>query len=327
MCKEYLKTFGEVEIKDIEFGENGLVPVVVQDFVTNKVLMIAYANKEAINRTLETGYGYFWSRSRKKLWMKGETSGNRLKVVQIRVDCDNDTILYKVDPCGPTCHTGNVTCFFREIRQSQTLKKKYDEEIVSEITSYHEKAKIIRRRWVKDGSRKVYEFILNRITEHVPPPSPRTMSWIASEINDRTSDEIDKVVVPEALGLPIATLVAQIKGKPMAIVRKRPFGTNDYLLDKVEYSSGYEKGKYYIYGVKAGERILIIDDTISTGGTLISLIDTFQKQGVKIIDVACIMEKEMYKGKQKVLDKFGIQVKTLIKIKKKGNKVHCSIEQ
>ncbi len=87
------------------------------------------------------------------------------------------------------------------------------------------------------------------------------------------------------------------------------------------------KEVYYIYGVKAGERILIIDDTISTGGTLISLIDTFQKHGVKIIDVACIMEKEMYKGKQQVLDKFGIQVKTLIKVKKKGEKMYCSIER
>jgi phosphoribosyl-AMP cyclohydrolase len=322
-----MNKYEAVEIKDIKFGENSLVPVVVQDFVTNRVLMIAYANKRAIIRTLETGYGHFWSRSRKKLWMKGETSGNCLKVVQIRVDCDNDTILYIVDPRGPTCHTGNVTCFFREIKESPSLKKKYDAEIISEITSYFEKAKIIKRRWVKDGSRKIYDFRLSSIAEHIPPPSPRTLSWIANEINDRTSDEIDKVVILEALGLPIGILIAQIKGKPLAIIRKKPFGTNDYLLDKVEYSSGYEKGIYYIYGVKKGERILIIDDMISTGGTLISLIDSLQKKGVKIVDVACIMEKESYMGKQKVQEKFGIEVKTLIKVKKKGNKRYCSFEQ
>jgi len=320
-----MKTKEIVGIEDLKFNKDNLVPVVVQDFVTERVLMTAYANKEAINKTLETGKGHFWSRSRRKLWMKGETSGNCLKVIQIRIDCDNDTVLYLVEPNGPTCHTGNISCFIKELQGSQSLRKKYDADIVSEITSYYEKAKIVRRRWVKDGSRKTYEFILNRITEHVPPPSPRTLSWIANEIDDSTSDEVDKVVVPEALGLPIGTLIAQMKGKPMAIVRKRPFGTDEYLLDKVEYSSGYEKGKYYIYGVKTGERILIVDDTISTGGTLISLINIFLKHDVKVVDVACIMEKEMYRGKQKVQQKFGIQVKTLVKVRKNGKKMYCTL--
>jgi phosphoribosyl-AMP cyclohydrolase/adenine/guanine phosphoribosyltransferase-like PRPP-binding protein len=322
-----MKTKRIVRIEDLKFNKDNLVPVIVQDFVTERVLMTAYANKEAINKTLETGKGYFWSRSRNKLWMKGETSGNFLNMVQIRIDCDNDTVLYLVEPHGPTCHTGNVSCFINELQGSQILRNKYDADIISEITSYYGKSKVVKRHWVKGNSRKIYEFILNRITDHVPPPSPRTLSWIANEINNNTSDEFDKIVVPEVLGLPIGTLIAQMKGKPIAIVRKRTFGTDNYLLDKVEYSSGYEKGKYYIYGVKPGERILIVDDTISTGGTLISLINTFHKHDVKVVDVVCIIETEMYKGKQKVQQKFGIQVKTIIKVRKKGKKMYCTVER
>ncbi|MEM1928012.1 MAG: phosphoribosyl-AMP cyclohydrolase [Acidilobaceae archaeon] len=94
----------------------GIVPVVVQDYRTKDVLMLAYANREAIERTVATGLAHFWSRSRKRLWLKGETSGNIMKVVEIRIDCDNDAILYLVEATGPACHTGNKTCFFRGLR-------------------------------------------------------------------------------------------------------------------------------------------------------------------------------------------------------------------
>jgi len=99
----------------LKFDEKGLIPVVVQDVNTKEVLMLAYANEEAIRKTLETGYAHYWSRSRKKLWMKGETSGNVQKVVEIRVDCDNDAILYLVEQKGVACHTGNYTCFYRKL--------------------------------------------------------------------------------------------------------------------------------------------------------------------------------------------------------------------
>ncbi len=100
----------------IRFDEKGLVPVIVQDVKTKEVLMLAYANEEAIRKTFETGYAHFWSRSRKKLWMKGETSGNVQKVVEIRIDCDNDAILYLVEQKGVACHTGNYSCFYRTLR-------------------------------------------------------------------------------------------------------------------------------------------------------------------------------------------------------------------
>lgn len=105
----------DIELIDFEKGD-GLVPVVVQDYTTRDVLMLAYANKEAAQKTIETGYGHYWSRSRKKLWKKGETSGHFQKVNDVRVDCDQDTLLYLVDQTGVACHTGEKTCFYRQLK-------------------------------------------------------------------------------------------------------------------------------------------------------------------------------------------------------------------
>ena len=91
--------------------ERPLTPVVVQDVSTGRVLMLAYADEEAIRRTRETGEAWFWSRSRKKLWHKGATSGNTMAVEEIRDDCDGDALLYRVRPNGPACHTGTESCF------------------------------------------------------------------------------------------------------------------------------------------------------------------------------------------------------------------------
>jgi phosphoribosyl-ATP pyrophosphohydrolase/phosphoribosyl-AMP cyclohydrolase len=95
----------------IAFDASGLVPVVVQDHASGDVLMVAYANAEALARTAETGLAHFWSRSRQALWRKGETSGHELRVRELRADCDRDAVLIVVDPVGPTCHTGTRTCF------------------------------------------------------------------------------------------------------------------------------------------------------------------------------------------------------------------------
>ncbi|MEM3404397.1 MAG: phosphoribosyl-AMP cyclohydrolase [Nitrososphaeria archaeon] len=320
-----MKIVSETSLEDLKFNEYGLAPVVVQDYVTREVLMFAYANKEAITKTAETGFAHFWSRSRKKLWLKGETSGNLLEIAEVRIDCDYDTILYIVEPYGPTCHTGMKSCFHNKFRNTCMVENKYEQEVVSEIISYYEKAKIIKRKWVKDPTKRTYEFILNGITEHVPPPNPRVITWIANKINSITSDDIDKVVVPESLGIPIGTLVSQIKGKPMTIVRKRPFYSDEYLLEKVKYASGYEKGVYYIYGVKKNDNILIIDDTISTGGTLEALLESFIKNGVRVVDVACIMDKVFYHGSEKIESKFGIKVKSLIKVDKTMNVIKCTL--
>ncbi len=97
---------------NIDFDKgNGLVPAIIQDAETKNVLMLGYMNREALDKTLETKKVTFWSRSRNQLWTKGETSGNFLDLIDIKSDCDNDTLLVKVHPHGPTCHTGTDTCW------------------------------------------------------------------------------------------------------------------------------------------------------------------------------------------------------------------------
>ena len=99
----------------LTFDERGLVPAIVQNAATGEVLMLAYMNAESVAKTIETGETWFWSRSRSALWHKGETSGNTQRVVSIEIDCDGDTLLIRVEPRGPACHTGKPTCFFRSL--------------------------------------------------------------------------------------------------------------------------------------------------------------------------------------------------------------------
>ena len=101
----------------LQFDENGLIPVVVQDASSGEVLMLAYMNAESLRRTLESGQAWFWSRSRQELWHKGATSGNFLNVKAILKDCDEDALVLKVEPEGPACHTGNRSCFFRTLEE------------------------------------------------------------------------------------------------------------------------------------------------------------------------------------------------------------------
>ena len=106
----------EEVLKKLDFKKgNGLIPVVVQDAASKEVLMVAYANEEALEKTLSMGYAHYWSRSRKKLWMKGETSGHTQKIKRVVADCDFDTLLYVVEQKGPACHTGKYTCFHNEV--------------------------------------------------------------------------------------------------------------------------------------------------------------------------------------------------------------------
>ena len=104
-------------IESLKFDANGLIPAVVQDADTDQVLMLAYMNAESLRLTLETKETYFWSRSRQELWHKGATSGNIQKVIEVNVDCDADTLLIRVHPAGPACHTGETSCFYRSMKE------------------------------------------------------------------------------------------------------------------------------------------------------------------------------------------------------------------
>lgn len=105
---------------ELKFDEKGLIPAIIQDVENGEVLMLGYMNAESLRRTIESGRTWFWSRSRQEFWCKGETSGNRQYVREVRYDCDADTLLVKVHQVGPACHTGERSCFYRLIEEART---------------------------------------------------------------------------------------------------------------------------------------------------------------------------------------------------------------
>ena len=112
-----------IKIEELKFDENGLIPAIVVDSITKKVLTLAYMNAESLKITMEKGLTCFYSRSRKKLWLKGETSGNFQRVVSITADCDKDALTVVVEKDGPACHTGEDSCFFNPVYESEELQE------------------------------------------------------------------------------------------------------------------------------------------------------------------------------------------------------------
>lgn len=108
---------------DPKWDANGLITGVVTDAQTGELLMVAHLNAEALALTQSTGFAHFWSRSRRRLWKKGEESGNTLRVVELRIDCDQDALWVKAEPKGPTCHTGAKSCFYRAVEKGGLMKK------------------------------------------------------------------------------------------------------------------------------------------------------------------------------------------------------------
>ncbi|MFQ5835536.1 MAG: phosphoribosyl-AMP cyclohydrolase [bacterium] len=109
-------------VKKISFNMEGLIPAIIQDVETGEVLMMAWMNREALEKTLDTGKTHFWSRSRKRIWLKGEASGHHQLVKEIRVDCDEDALLIKVEQIKAACHTGYRSCFFRRVNERGELE-------------------------------------------------------------------------------------------------------------------------------------------------------------------------------------------------------------
>lgn len=138
-------------LEQIKFDSNGLVPVIAQDYKTNEVLMMAYMNEEAFIKSMETGKVHYFSRSRNKLWLKGETSGHFQTIKSMNLDCDGDTLLVKVEQIEAACHTGHYSCFYRELNKDgikETSDKVFDEKSV-----YADKSKILK---------EVYNVIVDR---------------------------------------------------------------------------------------------------------------------------------------------------------------------
>ncbi len=275
---------------------NGLVPVVVHDVVTWRPLMMGYTNREALEKTLETGYAHFYSRSRQRLWMKGETSGNKLRIARVEYDCDSDTILYLAEPTGPVCHTGEYSCF-HNVLQDRLIELMW-ERIVEEFR----KARISRRPGKRGLSE--YLYIVNPLTDNIPPPSPATTGLIAEYLASKAPSGLEKAVTVEILGLPIASLVAQRLGLPLAIVRERPFPAEGWT---EPFQSGYKEGTHYIYGLEPGEKVVLVDDAVSTGGAAESVIKALERHGVEVKAVLASIAKPQYGGVE-LLESMGVPV-------------------
>jgi len=122
-----------VNIETLAFDSNGLIPAIVQDAITRQVLTLAYMNRESLEKTIETKETWFYSRSRKKLWNKGETSGNKQEVKKISYDCDQDALLVQVDPLGPACHKGEESCFHQSLYTNEVPSKEIIPTLVDKI--------------------------------------------------------------------------------------------------------------------------------------------------------------------------------------------------
>lgn len=154
--------------RGLKFNEEGLIPAIVQDHRDEAVLMMAYMNRDSLEKTIRTGQAHFWSRSRQRLWHKGATSGHFLFVKEIRLDCDGDTLLIRVEPKGPACHTGQWSCFFRTVKNGT----------VRRLTSSPSKALILDR---------IYDVILDRKRS----PKPKSyVSWLFKSGRDKILKKI-----------------------------------------------------------------------------------------------------------------------------------------
>ena len=183
---------------EIKYDEKGLIPAIIQDSSNNEVLMMAYMNEESLNKTLASGYTWFFSRSRQQLWMKGESSGNTQKVEQILYDCDEDTLLIKVKPAGPACHTGNYSCFYRDLQGEEI-----DTSIPFQVNILQELYQIIlsRQQEMPEGSYTSYLFqegidkILKKVGEESAEVIIAAKNREKSEVVYETADLIYHLLV------------------------------------------------------------------------------------------------------------------------------------
>ena len=204
------------------FDESGLVPAIVQDAQRGTVLMLAWMNAEALRLTRETGVVHFWSRSRKTLWKKGETSGNTLQLVELRVDCDADAILVRANPAGPTCHTGTTTCFFHRDDGP-------DDDGVPAVTTLEQLDRVLVARRDSSTGEKSYTKsllekgmpkILEKIAEESGELAAELPSGEESKVVHETADLLFHVMVGlTSRGIPVTRVLDELA---------RRFGTSGH---------------------------------------------------------------------------------------------------
>lgn len=203
---------------ELSFGEGGLLPAIVQDRLTGQIRMLAYANRDALARTLSTGRATFWSRSRGEIWEKGATSGNAIAVVEVVADCDADAILYLADPIGPSCHTGAPSCFFRRVRADGSA----EDEGVDAAPFLARLEREIEARKQSSGEKSYTRHLLDggadRIGKKLREEAGELAEAIASESDDRVASEAADVIYHLLVGLasrgvPMRAVIAKLASR------------------------------------------------------------------------------------------------------------------
>ncbi|WP_028988201.1 bifunctional phosphoribosyl-AMP cyclohydrolase/phosphoribosyl-ATP diphosphatase HisIE [Thermicanus aegyptius] len=203
-----------IDLERIKWDEQGLIPAVVTDAVTKEVLTLAYMNRRSLEKTIETGETWFYSRSRRSLWHKGETSGNLQKVVSISLDCDGDALLVKVRPAGPACHTGEWSCFH------QALWGDEPEEKLPDVLAQLERTVAEREKERPEGSYTTYLFekgldkILKKVGEETSEVIIAAKNRSPEELRYEVSDLLYHLfVLLREQGLPFEKVLEELKGR------------------------------------------------------------------------------------------------------------------
>jgi phosphoribosyl-ATP pyrophosphohydrolase/phosphoribosyl-AMP cyclohydrolase len=203
----------------LKYDDQGLVAVIAQDAESGEVRMMAYADRTAIERTLSTGVAHFYSRSRRALWKKGESSGNTLQVRDIWVDCDGDTLLYMVDPAGPSCHTGAQTCFFRRLEPDGALVEAGGETAAPTLLRLE---RTLQERKASDAGKSYTKSLLDagptKIDAKLREEAAELGQALINEPEDRVASEAGDVLYHLLVGLvlrqvPLRALFTELSGR------------------------------------------------------------------------------------------------------------------
>lgn len=214
-------------IDNIKFDERGLVPAIIQDYKSGQVLMMAYMNTESVEKTLQTGHTWFFSRSRQTLWMKGESSGHIQKVKQILYDCDADTLLIQVEQTGAACHTGHYSCFYREAGGAEIAPAVFDPEKIYNSEQQgpgilYELYDVIQDRHEKmpEGAYTTYLFdkgidkILKKVGEETAEVIIASKNRVKSEVVYETADLMyHLMVLLVEQGVELGDIFAELKSR------------------------------------------------------------------------------------------------------------------
>lgn len=196
-----------MQIDKVTFDDKGLVPAIVQDDQTGAVLMLAYMNEEALTKTIETKETWFFSRSRKELWHKGATSGNRQLVKRLAFDCDQDAVLVQVEPLGPACHTGKTTCFYETVLEEEVPTRQVVHEVIESIQT--------RRNNPVEGSYTSYLFKegIDKVLKKVGEESSEVIIGAKNEDKEELTSELADLLYH-------SLVLMEISGVTLADVKK-----------------------------------------------------------------------------------------------------------